>query len=73
MVVTMTCPLCNRKVSKDLNITKNQVFRWLNNGELVQNVFPDLSPDDREFLMTGMCSNCQPEIFIGEEQEVFYG
>ena len=27
--------------------------RWVGEGELIQNVFPDMSADDREFLMTG--------------------
>jgi hypothetical protein len=27
--------------------------RWRSGGEFIQRVFPDLSDDDREFLMTG--------------------
>lgn len=37
----------------DLPVTAEQISRW-QNGELVQNVFPHLSPDQREFLMTGV-------------------
>ena len=41
----------------ELDITQEQVNRW-QKGELIQNVFPHLSVDEREFLMTGI---------IGEE------
>ena len=37
----------------DLDITIKQLERW-NNGELIQNVFTNLSDDEREFLMTGI-------------------
>lgn len=37
----------------ELNVTQEQVNRW-QNGELIQNVFPDLSADEREFLISGM-------------------
>lgn len=32
-------------------------------GELIQNVFPDLSAFDREVLISGLCYDCQSEIF----------
>lgn len=37
---------------RDLDVTHEQIERW-QGGELIQNVFPDLSPSDREFLVTG--------------------
>jgi len=36
-----------------LPITSTQLDRWTN-GDLIQNVFPDLSADQREFLKTGI-------------------
>ena len=46
----------------ELDITQEQVNRW-KNGELIQNVFPHLSVDEREFLMTGI---------IGEEWNEYW-
>jgi hypothetical protein len=46
----------------ELDITQEQVNRW-QNGELIQNVFPHLSVDEREFLMTGI---------IGEEWNEYW-
>ena len=37
----------------DLPITAAQLQRW-EEGELIQNVFPDLTRGQREFIMTGM-------------------
>jgi hypothetical protein len=37
----------------DLPVTEAQLDAWAS-GELIQNAFPDLSPDDREFLKTGI-------------------
>ena len=36
----------------EINCTQEQLDDW-NGGELIQNVMPHLSADDREFLMTG--------------------
>ena len=57
MIVTRRNIFTGRERSLDLDITQEQLTRW-NNGELIQNVFPHLSIDEREFLMTGI---------IGEE------
>ena len=37
----------------ELNVTQEQIARW-RSGELIQNVFPDLSTDEREFLISGL-------------------
>lgn len=37
----------------DLDVTAEQMSAYAN-GELVQRAFPQLSDDDREFLLTGM-------------------
>ena len=53
---------------RDLDVIPEQIERW-QGGELIQNVFPHLSPSDREFLVTGttdeeweqldVCEDCQ--------------
>lgn len=35
------------------NIKKSQLSDWLENGVLIQNALPQLTPDEREFLITG--------------------
>jgi len=54
----------------ELPLTEEQYLvgmRLRESGELIQNVFPDLSPVQREFLITGMSEAEQAEFFSGEE------
>ena len=37
----------------DLPVTEDQIRRW-ESGELVQDVFPDLTADQREFILSGI-------------------
>jgi hypothetical protein len=48
--------------SMDLPVTEEQIKRW-ESGELIQKVFPHLSDDEREFMMTGI---------VGDEWKVLY-
>ena len=34
-------------------VSKNQINRW-ENGELIQDVMPDLTKDEREFMISGI-------------------
>ncbi len=38
----------------ELDITPEQLARYEQGNELIQNVFPNLSPEHREFIMTGI-------------------
>lgn len=38
----------------DLNITQEQLDRWVDGNELIQNIFPSLTKGEREFLVTGI-------------------
>jgi len=42
------------------------IMAKLNSGELVQVAAPDLSPEEREVLISGLCPDCQKAIFGGE-------
>lgn len=53
MKVSMTCPLSGQTSVMELPITPEQLRRW-EQGEFVQDVFPHLTADQREFLMTGI-------------------
>lgn len=62
MQVTRTSMFTGKVHTMDLPITQEQIDRW-QGGELVQNVFPDLTPDQREFLMTGVTAEEWAETF----------
>ena len=39
-----------------MDITEEQVRNW-QGGQLIQNAFPNLTPDEREFIQTGAFGN----------------
>jgi len=47
---------------RDINVTYDQLADW-RNGTLIQNAMPDLTPDEREFIMTGVTSEEWDETF----------
>ena len=58
------------KVSEmELDITQEQMDRWQSGRELIQNVFPNLSPEQREFLMSGATPEEWDELFPEEDEE----
>lgn len=55
------CPICKKKhtmtiVDKDDSFIKNY-NKW-KDGALVQDAFPNFTPSQREFLITGICDKC---------------
>lgn len=53
--------------TKELDVTQEQLNKW-RMGELIQNVMPNLSADEREFLMTGITSEEWNAMFPKEEE-----
>ena len=65
VVLTTPCIGCHQSTRMTLDTDK--VKRWLN-GTHIQNVFPEMKPDDREVLLSGIHGPCWDEIFGGEEE-----
>jgi hypothetical protein len=66
MLVTRTSPFTGKVHSMEIGVTPEQVEAY-NNGELIQRAFPHLSPDEREFIKTGITPD-EWLIFIGPEE-----
>jgi len=56
MLITRKSFITGVERTRDLPITQLQIDAW-ENGMLVQEAFPNLSADDREFIMTGVTSD----------------
>ena len=67
MLITKTSVMTGEKNEMLLPVTNEQIERW-QNGELIQNVFPHLSPSEREFLISGVTPEEWNNVF-GEEEE----
>lgn len=57
VIVTAISDFTGKEASRTMEMTSHDWLAWSKEGVLIQNAFPYLSADDREFLMTG----CTPE------------
>lgn len=60
VTIIKKCISCNTITT--ITVTASQHYRW-QHGELIQRVMPELSEDDRELLISGMCGNCFDNLF----------
>lgn len=65
--ITRTSRLTGITRTRHLPVTTKQLERYFDHGELIQNVFPELTADDREFIMTGVTEDEWNRAF-GEEE-----
>lgn len=65
MKITRKSPISGNVNTLDLNITDEQMADW-HSGTLVQDAFPQLTPSEREFIITGILDSEWNDV-IGEE------
>ena len=66
MRVTRVSSLSHKVNQMYLDVTGEQIERWVA-GELVQDVMPNLTPEEREFIMTGITPEEWDESFLVDE------
>ena len=66
MKIQRVCPFTKKLNEREIDVTPNQIYAW-QNGQLIQNAMPNLSPADREFIMTGITEEVWNDTFEGEE------
>jgi len=67
MLITKKSAFTGIEHTMDLPITQEQLEAYTSGNGLIQNIFPDLTPDQREFLMTGVTSEEWDEFFGKDE------
>lgn len=67
MIIKKKSPATGKINARDIDITEEQLARYNEGVELIQNIAPHLSADDREFLMTGYTPEDWDNMF-GEEE-----
>ena len=71
MQVTRTDPFTQKENTLEIDITQEQITAWCN-GTHIQNAMPDLTPDEREFIMTGIMADSWEKMFpvvVGVDSE----
>jgi hypothetical protein len=66
MNITRISSYSGKVYTFDINVTEEQIKRW-RSGELIQNVMPELTAWEREFLITGMTQDEWDEMSKEEE------
>ena len=66
MVITRISDLTGKTTTMDLPVTQAQLDEYAKGIELIQNVFPYIGPQEREFIKTGITPKEWDEVF-GEE------
>lgn len=65
--VGIECPRCHKVV--ELPLKEAELLAWNPDETFIQNQFPQLTPGQREMLISGLCEKCWNEIFEFEEDE----
>ena len=63
--VAVPCPWCLKEATLEVPFEGYQAWQ---RGDLVQNALPDLSADEREMLISGVCPACWDEQFGSDEE-----
>lgn len=53
MLVTKKSPFSGKESTMDIDVSEEQINQW-QRGSLIQHAMPNLTSDEREFLMTGI-------------------
>jgi hypothetical protein len=61
------CVDCGEKFKLEVN--EEQLER-IKKGELVQNVLPNLTADERELMISGYCGKCFDNLFIDDDDDI---
>lgn len=62
----VVCDCCGMK--KVYHLRPERVLAW-RNGMPIQDALPELSIEDREFLISGLCPDCWDALWEDEEDE----
>jgi hypothetical protein len=54
MKITKTSPFSGIQRTLDLPVTPDQMRKFYSGEGYIQDIFPDLSPGEREFILTGI-------------------
>ena len=65
--VSCDCPFCGHV--SELFVNAAGYRRW-QAGELIQTALPTLNADERECLISGLCTLCQKDFFDEDDEEL---
>lgn len=55
------CPVCGN--TRLVTVNAERYDQWIAGDGLIQDLLPELDAEEREALMTGLCSSCWSKMF----------
>jgi hypothetical protein len=66
VTISIVCNNCNR-LQKSIVIKHRQLHSWVQ-GAKIQDAMPELTPAERELLISATCDTCFQKMFAGGEE-----
>lgn len=66
MKITRTSPISGKIRTMDLDVTEEEILKYKRGDGLIQELLPNLKPEEREFIMTGITPDEYENLF-GDE------
>jgi len=66
--VTRKCPFTGEVKTRHLDVTADEVVAYVKGGVLVQDAFPRLNAEEREFMMTGIDGKAWKKYVGGDDE-----
>lgn len=68
VTMMVKCHMCNKQYN--IMVTEDSAIEWMSpNRRLVQEVFPYLTPDERELITSHTCPVCWDNLFGTDEED----
>lgn len=61
------CSFC--RMPWHVDMTEEEYDRWRFEDDLIQNILPNHTPEERECLISGLCLDCQRKVFANFDEE----
>lgn len=61
------CDVCCKE--EKVPCTEDQYYDFVNGRKVIQDIFPEVSPDVREMFLSGWCGDCFDKMLGFEEDE----
>jgi hypothetical protein len=68
MLITRTSIATNITRTVEIDVTQAQIDAWVN-GQLIQHAMPNLTDNEREFIMTGCSGDEWDQLMLEEEDD----
>jgi len=66
MLITRKSVVSGKVVTKEIDVTDAQMLAYTQ-GEVIQKAMPNISPDEREFILTGITTEEWRELFTEDD------